>query len=145
MVPRGFQQVHRSFHIDPLIQCRLLEARPDPGPRSQVDDLVKIPTGEHGFDLRGVGQIGLDQPNLTTTLTGLLKIPQLDVLRIKVVQVIQNRHHMSAPQQALTYVRPDESRPTCHQKMHRRRLSMMFQPANHFHSQSICRLSQRPN
>ena len=44
MSTRGFQQIHRALHINPLEPRRLVQAGPHPRPRGQVNHLVERPS-----------------------------------------------------------------------------------------------------
>jgi hypothetical protein len=92
---RGFEHVNGAFHINALVKSRLFETGADPGPRSQVDDLIEPSVGDDLFDRNSICQIAMHELEPGPECFKVAQVPAFESGIVKVVQIVEDANAMA--------------------------------------------------
>ena len=95
LVGGTFQQMNGALNINPLIQCRLIQARTHPGPSCQMDHLVKGGTGEYFIQSGTLGEVAVSELKRLCKRLEMLDIPPLQFRSIEIIQIVKSANRMS--------------------------------------------------
>ena len=104
----GLQQTHRPVDVDRRVQLWVLDRRPDPGPRSEMDDGIDPLGGKQVVYGLARSYVTFDQPESLVS-DKAFHVAALDRRVVERIEVVQRQDIESVTQKSLGEMRSDES------------------------------------